>query len=191
MLPAAGRIELEIGSGEAEIAAPLLTMDDLAGHEPGITEQFRGLDHAAGFRALSRSYRTTPAALVFKRRRDIDGEAIAGAGILQESRRSAPPWPKWKSKPMATPLTASRSTRILATNCSAGRLAKRGVEGQHHRSVDAGGGQQPQFCVSSDSRNNLFIGAEVGPRMQLERQHRRRTASRRSAARWASSITER
>ena len=106
VLQSAGRIEPQIGGREAEIAAALLAVDHLAGRKPRIAEQLGGLDHAAGCQRRADGAGRDRAALVLQRRRDIDRKAVAGAFALAEKRGEPPrPCPKWKSKPMATPLT--------------------------------------------------------------------------------------
>ena len=47
VLEAAGRVEPDIGSGEAEFAAALFAVDDLAGNEPGRAEKLGRFHHLA------------------------------------------------------------------------------------------------------------------------------------------------
>ena len=86
---AAGRIEPQVGGRIAELAAALVAVHHLAGHEPGRAEQLAGLDHlAGGERGADRAGRDRPS-FVLERRHDIDREAMRRALLPQEVRRAA------------------------------------------------------------------------------------------------------
>ena len=88
VLEAAGRIELEIGGGKAELAPALVAVDDLAGGEPGRAQQLGRLHHLAlAERRAHRAGGHRPA-LVLQRRHDVDGEAEPRALLGEVSRRA-------------------------------------------------------------------------------------------------------
>ena len=142
----AGRIEADIGGRIAEFASALVAVDHLARLEPGKAEHLVAPRCGPGRARRGSGLRTSPPVVpelgtisTAKPRRSPAAARYSGDPVRL--------MPKWKSKPIVTPPTASCPTRMRLDECLGPEPGQRGVEAQHDHPVETGRGQEPQLVA--------------------------------------------
>ena len=173
MLQTAGRIEPDIGGGEAELAPALVAVDDFARREPGRAEEFRRLDHLAfGKRLAHRAGRHGPP-LVLERRHDVHGKAEAPALLLQILRRAGAIFSEMEIEADGGGADAEAADQNFFDEFFRRGRHQRGVESHDDGAVEAGAGEQAQLVALAGELEQLVLRAQELARVWREGKRRR------------------
>ena len=160
--------------------------------EPGIAEQLGRLRARRPRPSAARiAPEETGRPLVEQRRHDIDRKAVPRARAPQKSGVPPPLLAEMEIEADRDAADAEPVDQDLARRIPRPRAGERRVEGQHHRAVEPGRGEQPQLRRSGGEPEQGLVGPEKAARMRLEGQRQRPAACALARAPIAASITAR
>src|SRR4029077_7084555 len=115
-------------------------------------------------------------AAVQQRWNNIDGKAVPLAFYLEKIRRAGAIGAEMKVEADRRAADGEAVDKNALDEIFGSQFGKVGVEGQHNRAVEPGGGEQAQFGGFGSEPEQWFIGIEEGTRMRLEGERSRRLA---------------
>ncbi len=172
MLEPAGRIEPDIGGGEAKLAPALVAVDHLAGHEPRRAEQLRRFHHLALVERRAHRARRHRPALILERRHDVDGKAEPPALLLQILRRAGAVLAEMEIEANGRAADAETAHENLLDEFFRRGRHQRRVEGHDDGAIESGACKQAQLVALARKLEQRVLRPQELSRVRREGERR-------------------